>query len=269
MPSPETLPPIAPAPAGLADHTKASAAALYKGQGYDDAALTAAGYGGAAPAVVTDNTPLVQTGGNTFLRNDGISHDQAVSAAKNLIAHGVDPATVLEAAISQGVTAADLAVKPAPEAVAAAQRDAATAKGFEAPAAGERYELNYGQEFAAASDTADLATLDRDIQSAFTAAGVPKNLAQPLLDSLLSTGAMYADEDMSDEAKQMLWRDQGSILRHTVSDLAEHSRLAAIGYAALPKSFRDDMDSSYAGHSAAAQIQLAALGRALEYRSKK
>lgn len=225
-------------------------------------------FGAAAPAV--NNTPLVQTtGGSTFLRNDGISHDQALSAAKHLIEAGVDPAIVADAALHHGLTPAEFAAKPSQQEAAAIQREAETARGFEVPAKGERYQLDYGREFAEASDTSDLAALDKDIQGAFAHAGVPKELAQPLLNAILETGAMYADEGMTEQARQELIRDQGSILRHAVSDLAEHSRLAAIGYAALPASFRADMDSSFAGHSAASQIQLAALGKALEYRKGK
>ena len=269
MPDTQTLPPIAV----TADEAKAmpqatrdAARAMYA-KTYPAADIDAV-FGAAAPPVTTITAPLVQTPGGTFAPGSGISREQAVSAAKHLLEHGVDADTVLAAAAQHGLKPEDLAIKPAQDA-AATQRDAATANSFAPPAAGERYELRYGQEFAAASDTSDLAQLDKDVQGAFAHAGVPKNLAQPLLTALLETGAMYADESMTDAAREMIWKDQGSILRHSVSDLAEHSRLAAIGYNALPKSFRDDLDSSYAGHSAAAQIQLAALGRAIEYRSKK
>jgi hypothetical protein len=266
----QTLPPIAVTadqvkamPQATRDATRAMYAKNYS------AADVEAVFGPAAPVVNNTQTVVQNPGSHTFLRTDALNHDEAVRAAKHLIEAGVDPDRVLAAAIREGVSADDLKVQPSQQEIAANQREAETAKGFEPPAKGERYQLDYGRDFAEASDTADLAALDKDIQGAFAHAAVPKELAQPLLNALLETGAKYADDSLSDAAKQMIWRDEGALLRHSVSDLAETMRLAAVGYSALPASFRADLDSSFAAHSAAAQIQLANLGRALEYRAKR
>src|SRR6185437_14751325 len=171
MTSPETLPPIAPVPQGISDATKASAAAQYKAAGYPDDAITAAGYI-AAPAAppVNNNTPVTLVPGSSVavMTGNGISHDQAVSAAKNLISHGVDPAVVLEAAKAHGLTKADLAYEPpSAEVLAAQQREGEVAAAFEPPPEGEGYHLQYDSNFAQASeDPADLAALNADFEAA-------------------------------------------------------------------------------------------------------
>ncbi len=271
-PNDAPLPPIASIPAETAAETKATLATQYKAAGYDDAALAAAGLNpAAAPPVVNNNVTVTQVPGSNvaIMSGSGITHDQAVSSAKHLLDHGIDPAIVLAAAASHGVTAAELAVTPpSAEATAAAQRDTDVAKGFAPPPEG-KYELQFGRGFAEASEPGKLAALNKDIQAAFKSAGVPAALGQPLLDSIMETGEKYADNNLSDDAKQMMWRDEGSILRRAVPDINEHSRFAAIGYAALPKAFRDQLDKTYSLHSARAQIQLEHLGRALEYRKGK
>ena len=223
--------------------------------------------------MVTNNTPVtVPPGSNVAIMNgNGISRDQAISAARNLMQHGVDPAIVAKAALEHGLDPKDFMTKPATkEAVEAQVREAEVAQGFAPPAEGEKYGLQYDRNFAEASeDPADLAALNADFENGFNAAGVPKALAQPLVDAFLETGEKYADESPSDAAKQMMWKDEGAILRRSVRDLDEHVRLAAIGYNALPKSLREQLDANYALHSARSQIQLEHLGRALEYRAQR
>lgn len=267
----ETLPAIAPAPQNIADATRATARTQYAAAGYDDAALTAAGYG-PAPVVppVNNNMQVTQpAGGNVaIMSGSNLSHDQALSAAKDLIVHGVDPAIVLEAAKAHGLTEAELQYQPpSKETVAAAQRDAETAQGFAPPAKGERYDLHYERGFAEASEPEELVALDKEIQSAFTHAQVPVELAQPLLTALLETGRQYADENMSDVAKQTLWQEERAMFTRASRNPQQDLDFAAKGLEALPKAFRDQLYENNSIHSARAFAQLAALGRALEYRA--
>lgn len=275
MPSPETLPAIAPAPANLSDATKATARTQYAAAGYDDAALTAAGYG-PAPVVplVNNNMQVTQpAGGNVaIMSGSNLSHDQALSAAKNLLLH-LPPeqhAEVVSAAKAHGITEADLAyTPPSKETVAAAQRDTETAQGFAPPAKGERYDLHYERGFAEASEPEELAALDKEIQSAFTHAQVPVELAQPLLTALLETGRQYADENMSDVAKQTLWQEERAMFTRSSRNPQQDLDYAAKGLEALPKAFRDQLYENNSIHSARAFAQLAALGRAIEYRASR
>lgn len=268
-----TLPPIAAAPAGLSDATKASAAAQYKAAGYPDDAITAAGYT-AAPAAppVNSNVQVAQVPGSSVgvMTGNGITHEQAISAAKNLIAHGVDPAVVLKAAKAHGLTKADLAYEPpSADALAAAQRENEVAQGFDPPAKGESYHLQYDRNFAGASEPDALAALNKDFESAFAAAEVPASLAQPLLDAILKTGERYADESMTPAAAELMWREEQALFNKTSRDPAEDNRLAVKGFEALPKAMQEMLAETHSVHSAAARFQLAALGRALEYRASK
>jgi hypothetical protein len=269
----QTLPAIAPAPAGASPETLAAADALYDRAGYSKEDRAAAGYA-AAPVVppVNNNMQVTQpAGGNVaIMSGSNLSHDQALSAAKNLIVHGVDPAIVLEAAKQHGVTEAELAyTPPSKETVAAAQRDAETAQGFAPPAKGERYDLQYERGFAEGSEPEELAALDRDVQTAFTAAQVPKELSQPLLTALLDTGRQYAYENMSDVAKQTLWQEERAMFTRASRNPQQDLDYAAKGLEALPKAFRDQLYENNAIHSARAFAQLAAFGRALEYRAAR
>ncbi len=271
MTSPETLPPIVAAPEGLSDATKASAVAQYKAAGYDDSTLAAAGYGIVElPQVIADVQRTQLPGSNVAIMvGNGISHDQALSAAKHMLANGVDPAVVLEAAKAHGISEQDLVyTPPSKETVAAIQRGAATANSFAPPPEG-KYELQYERSFAEASEPRELAALNRNIQSAFKVAEVPAALAQPLLDSILETSARYAGESMTDAARQMMFKEEGALFNKTSRNPAEDARLANLGYSVLPQAFREQLDNTYSLHSAKAQFQLAALGRALEYRTSK
>lgn len=275
MPSPETetLPAIAAAPQKIADATKASAAAMYKAAGYDDAAILAAGYGGTAPPVIPNQTVTKPDGSNVYVTSgSGISHDQALSAAKNLLLH-LPPeqhAEVVAAAKAHGVTEAELAyTPPSKEAVAAQQREAEVDAGFAPPRDAAGYQLTYERNFAEGSEPEELAALDKDFRSAFMHANVPAALAQPLLDALLETGRQYADENMSDVAKQTLWQEERAMFTRSSRNPQQDLDYAAKGLEALPKAFRDQLYENNAIHSARAFAQLAALGRALEYRASK
>ena len=273
MPSPETetLPAIAPAPQNIADATKASAAAMYKAAGYDDAAILAAGYGGTAPPVIPNQTVTKPDGSNVYVTSgSGISHDQALSAAKNLIAHGVDPSVVLEAAKAHGISEQDLAyTPPSKETVAAQQREAEVDAGFAPPRDAAGYQLTYERNFAEGSEPEELAALDKDFRSAFMHANVPAALAQPLLDALLETGHQYADESMTEVAKQIRWQEEKAMFTRSSRNPQQDLDYAAKGLEALPKAFRDQLYENNAIHSARAFAQLAALGRALEYRASR
>ena len=273
MTSPETLPPIAAAPEGASDATKAAATELYKRAGYADDAIKAAGYVAAPPVapVVTDNTPVRLPPGGTvaIMSGAGISRDQAIAAAKNLLAHGVDADTVAEAALAHGLDPKDFAAEaPSKEAVATQQRDAEVAQGFAPPAKGESYNLQIGQQFADL-EPAELSALHADFQEGFAHAGVPNALAQPLLDSFLSTGLLYADEAMTPAGAEARWKEERALFVKTSRNPTEDDAFAVRGFAALPKELQETLTETHAVHSAAALFQLAALGRALAYRASK
>ena len=173
--------------------------------------------------------------------------------------------------MAHGLEPKDFMTEPASkEAVAAMVREGEVAKGFEPPPDGEGYHLRYDPNFAQANgedDVGALAAINRDFDAGFKAAGVPAALAQPLLDSFLETGERYAD--MSPEAAEMRWREEQAMFAKTSRNPEEDNRLAVKGFAALPKSLQEELAENHCVHSAAARFQLAALGRALEYRQAR
>ena len=271
MTSPETLPSIAPAPAGASPETLAAADAMYERAGYSPEQRKAAGFGSApvAPPVVNNTTTTTPLGSSVaIMAGSGISREQAISAARNLVNHGVDPATVANAAAAHGLEPKNFTANPpSPEAIAAAQRDAELAEGFAPPVKGESYLLQFPREFAAASDIGDLVELAADFEAGFKTAGVPTALAQPLLDCLLQTGEVYASDAMTDAAAETRWREELALFNKISRDPTEDNRLAVLGFGALPKAMQERLAETHAVHSAAARFQLAALGRAIEYRA--
>lgn len=266
------LPPIATAPTGLSAETLTAAAALYAKNGYSEDAIKAAGYTPAAAPVIDTNVQVTQVpGSNTaVISSNGITREQAISAARNLLNHGVDVGTVAEAALAHGLEPKDFNEPATKEAVEAQVREGEVVKGFDVPAEGESYHLQYGPNFAQANgedDVGALAEINRDFEAGFKAAGVPAALAQPLLDSFLETGERYAD--ISEVAAETRWKEELAIFNKTSRNPEEDNRLAVKGFAALPKSLQEQLAENHCVHSAAARFQLAALGRALEYRESR
>ncbi|MGH9808686.1 MAG: hypothetical protein ACRD9W_15820, partial [Terriglobia bacterium] len=251
------------------------AAALYARNGYSEEAIKTAGYApaAAAPPVVNDNVTVTTPPGSNvaIMTGNGITREQAISATKNLLNHGVDVDTVAEAALAHGLEPKDFMTEPASkEAVEAQVGEGEVANGFEPPPEGEGYRLQYDPNFARANgedDVAALAAINRDFEAGFKTAGVPAALAQPLLDSFLDTGERYSD--LSPVAAETRWKEELAMFNKTSRNPEEDNRLAVKGFAALPKSLQEQLAENHCVHSAAARFQLAALGRALEYREGK
>lgn len=268
------LPPIATAPTGLSAETMTAAAALYAKNGYSEDAIKAAGYAPAAPTAPVIDTKVQVTqvpGSNTaVMSSNGINREQAIQAARNLLHHGVNVDTVAEAALAHGLEPKDFMTEPASkEAVEAQVREGEVAKGFELPPDGS-YHLHYDPNFAQANgedDVGALAEINRDFEAGFKAAGVPAALAQPLLDSFLDTGEHYSD--LSPVVAETRWKEELAMFNKTSRNPEEDTRLAVKGFAALPKSLQEQLAENHCIHSAAARFQLAALGRALEYRAAR
>lgn len=264
----ETLPPIAITPEqaqAMPEATRNTARTLYT-QHYGAAEVERV-FGQAPP---TGFKEVTQPGSDTSVPHDGLTREQRVAGYKNILLVSADTEAVIASAERAGISKAELAYTPPnKEAVAAAQRDAEVDAGFAPPAKGESYPLQFERKFAEASDIGELTALNSEIQAAFKHAEVPAVLAQPLLDAIIATGEIYADESMTDAARELRFKEEGSIFRHVSRNPQEDTRLAAVGYNALPQGFREQLDQNYSLHSAAAQIQLAALGRAIEYRASK
>jgi hypothetical protein len=228
---------------------------------------------GNAAAQVSSNVTVTEVPGSNvaIMGGNGITHAQALAGAKNLLAHGVDKAVVLKAAGAHGINEQELSYEPpSAEAVAAQQRENEVAQGFAPPAKGETYQLQFEKNFAEANgedDVAALAEINRDFEAAFKHAAVPKVLAQPLLDSFLSTGEKYAD--ISPVAAETRWKEELAMFNKTSRNPEEDNRLAVKGFEALPKAMQEQLAANHAVHSAAARFQLAAFGRALEYRESR
>lgn len=274
----DTMPPIAPAPQNLTNETKQSAAAMYRANGYSDDAIKAAGYdpaftppAGQVVPPVNNNTPVTQTGSNTpVMRSGGISHDEALRGGKAAIAAGVDPNIVIEALKYHGVTAAELNyTPPSKEAVQNAADEAKLHASMQVPASANEYEITYDRGFAQAMEIDELQAFDVETRTAMQAAGVPRSMAQGFVEAIIDTGEIYANESMTDAARQLRWKEEGAIFKRMSRDPEQDAAYAQLAYNALPKGYREILDANYALHSARSQMMLANLGRALEYRANK
>ena len=277
MPSPNEMPPIAPAPQNLTNETKASMAAALRAANFPEDAIKAAGYDPAftpapqpAPQVNSNIRVTSVAPGVSYMSGDGITHDQAIASGKDLIARGVDPGVVAEAVKAYGVTEAELNYQPpSKEAIAQAHADAQLHASMQVPQAASEYEITYNRGFAEAMDITELQAFDVEARKAMQAAGVPRSMAQGFVEAIIDTGEIYASESMTDAGKQLRWKEEGALFRRMSQNIDEDVRLAALAYNAFPKEYRDILDNNYALHSARAQLMLANLGRAMEYRAGK
>lgn len=267
----ETLPPIVKAPVNASPESLAAADAMYERVGYSKEQRTAAGYNG-SPAVIPSVKEVTQPGSDTGVRvpHDGLTRDQRVAGYKHALQFVPDKEAVIASAERDGIARAELEyVPPSQEQIQQARRDAEVADAMAAPASANDYQLTFDRNFAEATDITELVALAKDFKGAFKHAGVPTVLAQPLLDAILATGEVYADEAMTDAGRELRFREEGALFRNTSRDPQEDARLAQLGYNALPKTFRETLDANYSLHSARVQVQLAALGRAIEYRASR
>jgi hypothetical protein len=244
----------------------------YKAAGYSDDALTAAGYGQGSPAapVIAGEKNVTPPGAaaSVTVPNDGLSHKQRVAGYKHALIHVADKEAVIAAAERDGITRAELAYEaPSEREVAQTKRDAEVAGALAAPEKAVDYQLTYDRSFIEDMPVEDLQAFDVETRQAFHAAGVPQSMAQGLLETIVDTGGIYYE--MSDAAKQLRFAEEGALFKRLSQNPEEDARLAAIGYSAFPAEYREILDSNLALHSARAQLALAGIGRAIEYRQSR
>ena len=227
----ETMPELAPCPPDIAPETKTTLRNTMKAAGWSDEVLDGKGYGNTpyvapAPTVDADQTHTqVMQGGPVYMRNDGLGHEDAVKAARHLIATGTDKATVLAAAAAQGISAAEIEfVAPDPNADAETRKQFALDGEYAVPASAADYHLRYDDDFARSSSIEDLAAINKDFTEGFRAAGVPAKMAQPLLDAIMANGVKYSD--MSDAAREIAFAEQGALFRTTSANFGEDFALS-------------------------------------------
>lgn len=201
--------------------------------------------------------------------NDGLTPAQRLAGYRTALKFASDREAVLTSAERDGISRAELETEPqSPADALAAQRDADAMAAMSPPASPNDYKLQYPRDAAATVPPDELQAFDAAARSAFHAAGVPKTLATGLLNALLDTADSY-DEGMSEAARQLRHQENGARLRKLSGDVNETARLATKAYNALPQSFRGVMEGIHAFHSAEAQLALAQVGRAIEYREAR
>lgn len=211
--------------------------------------------------------------------NDALDFDQTAKGLAALYKHASPDmqARVLAQAKALGVPAEQVtrgaAVTPevlsAEERIAAANADPAFRDPNGPPADASAYRLEWPD--AAETPIEALAKRNAEYKEAFRAASIPVILAQSLVDAITKTAALYADKDMTPDARELKHREQGGELIRTfgAKGAEEILALASAAYARLPESFRKALDEQNAFHSAKAQVALANIERAYLARAKK
>jgi hypothetical protein len=129
------------------------------------------------------------------------------------------------------------------------------------PQTPDGYRFTYSRDRLAMDATA-LAKFAGELRTALHAAQVPVVLAQPILDGLDASAALYR-EGMTEDQRKALFQEEGWKLHRAYGEAGakEIGELASAAYQRLPQAFREQVDRNYGFHSAQAQAALAAIER--------
>jgi hypothetical protein len=133
-----------------------------------------------------------------------------------------------------------------------------------APPADGNYRLNFGEHKLGGPD--EVAAMNSELTSAFSQMHVPEQLAQGLADALLQSKDAFSG--LNDVQRQFFNGEQNAMLAK-LGDSQEFMRLAAVAAARMPPETYQKLRDNGSLASAQSIAQLAAAGRAIEYREGK